>query len=225
MTYRFVIRGYKCLPYIRKCLDSLVKQPIKNWTAIIVIDPSNESGHILDLVLKEYGHYPINTYLNDDVMGVCHNIYSGTQMVINGNEDDIVCYLDADDKLKIDALQKVEKTYKKYKCLATCGSFISILTKKLHHWNRFYPRRADHRKYKFSASHFKTVKAKVLKTIPCEYFMYRGHWGKAAWLENVRHIKEGIYVYREGTKHNMNRDLQRRWKRIWQKKRPLKRLF
>jgi glycosyltransferase involved in cell wall biosynthesis len=236
--FRVIIRGRNCEKYIVECLQSLLNQSCQHWHAHLILDhPKDNSSIVSGEFIWRCAGKRVGRLINQKHMGVCYNIYNIPDFVFFDDED-IMVFLDADDWLKPGALEIVKNTYKKHDCLATCGSFISAKTKKRHHWNRFYPKGANHRKLPFSASHLKTVKVKVFKTLPEEYFTHKGKWGEAAsdvalmlpiidriGLKNIRHIKEGIYAYRENAKSNLSRELQKKWKKIWQKKKPLKKLF
>lgn len=236
VKFHIITRGRNCSHYLRRCLKSVLAQSNPHWDLTLILDrPKDESVLVASDFVRKYPEAPIERYINTKRRGVCYNIYNIPDMEFFDGED-VLAFLDADDELLPSALVEVRKAYRKYDCLATCGSFIT--GGKLHRWNGFYPKGANHRNYKFLASHFKTVKVKVFETIPEEYFMHKGKWGQAAsdvalmmavidriGLKKLKHIDKGIYVYRERTNSDLSRELQKKWKKIWMAKKPLKRLF
>lgn len=109
--YKFTIitAVYNVEPFLDECIESVLKQDIgfeKNIQFILVDDGSNDrSGEICDKYAKKY----LNNILviHKDNGGVSSARNEGLKLA----EGKYINFLDADDKLAIDALRKVEKFF------------------------------------------------------------------------------------------------------------------
>jgi len=231
--FRIIIRGRNCENYIVRCLNSVLMQDEK-FMCTIILDPCTDRTVE---IIKSMVDDRFTIVHNKEKMGLGHNIWYGMQ-VCGAQPEDICVFLDADDYLGLNALRVVNKVYSKKKCLATYGSFVALSTGKLHHWNNKLPKGVNHREYRFSTSHLKTVKGKVLSRIPEEYFIHKDKFVPCAsdvalmmpvidliGTKNLYHVKKKIYYYNDKNPDSKTREKQKKWKRIVQAKKPLKRMF
>ena len=215
IMYHFICRGWNCEKYEQKCVESINNQTIKDTMVWKIIDGK------------------------PDRLGVCYNIYHGIHWC-NAQDEDVLCFLDLDDYLLSPvSLEFVDRAYRKHpNTLVTYGSYINSETGDRGKNCLPYPEGVRPREYKWRASHLKTMKYKVAKNIPEEYFMNGHRWGLAAsdlalmfsameiaGMENCRFIKEPVYYYRANTPYTCNRGTQKKWNKIFRAKKPLERLF
>ncbi|BDY04074.1 glycosyltransferase family 2 protein [Ferrimonas sp. YFM] len=87
---------------LRRCLDSVVSQTLKNIEVILVNNGSTDSS--LDIMLEYKKNYPdiIKVYSQED-MGLAQ----GRQTGINNATGEYITFLDADDYVKNDAYEKM----------------------------------------------------------------------------------------------------------------------
>jgi len=230
-----IIRGYNCKNYIDECVHSVLRQTEDDWRAQIIIDKSDDDSYYrASRCLCD----KIRVSANIERMGVGANMIKGIEMA-EPNAEDVVCILDADDYLLPNALESARSKYRKHSnCLVTYGSFILECTGKKSRICKPYKKDANVRKAKWAATHFKTFKYKVFKSVPVEYFQHNGNWFPAAsdvalmiplmevaGLKNCYHVKQAVYFYRNHTDYSVNRGKQKKFEKIIRAKKPLKRRF
>jgi glycosyltransferase involved in cell wall biosynthesis len=175
--------------------------------------------------------------MNAEDMGVAHNIYHGA-LLTEAEDEDVIGYLDADDRLAPNALEEIDKEAYSQGYLVSYGSFKKKSTGKRCRACVPYPKGVNVRKHKYLAMHFRTMKYKVFKKIPKDYFMYKGKWLEAAsdvalmmgamqiaGLKNCKFIKKKIYFYRDNYSGTMNRKTQYRCEKKVRRKKPLRKVF
>jgi len=243
--FRLIIRGRNCGKYLNECLESLQRQTIQNWYALVIADPSKDNT--VEKLVEWAAREPrIRVIVNPEPYGVCRNMWQGLREIGNpyqairaAIDNDVVGILDLDDYLyRPTSLEIVAGYYKEHpEIMATYGTFRfghghkSKLCQKYHSHDK--PRKA-----RWMASHLKTFKYAVVKHIPQDYFMYHGRWGEGAsdlalmfcvmervGLARVKRIKESIYYYRTNISNSLSRRIQRKYNKIWRKKKPLTRRF
>jgi glycosyltransferase involved in cell wall biosynthesis len=233
MNFKIVIRAGKCEKYISRCLHSVLNQTEHNWNAVVMVDDWGDKT--LERA-KAFECDKIKVYWHLKPTGLSYNIYYGSKLSLT-EPDDILGYLDGDDSLTNKALFYAGRLHRKG-ALITYGSFNSERTGKLHRWNKEMPRGTNHRKSRFYTSHFKTMRGKVFREIPESYFKHKKEWIPCAsdialtmpaldlvHPRYVKHLNKPVYIYNDLNPHNVNRDKQRKWKKLIQAKKPLKRLF
>lgn len=99
-----IIPSYNSEKYIRKCLDSTINQSFKDIEIICIDDGS---GDDTPNILKEYASKDsrIHLYLKDENKGIGDSRNLGLTLA-NGK---YIYFLDSDDYIKLDALEKVFK--------------------------------------------------------------------------------------------------------------------
>lgn len=232
--YKILIRGYKCAPYIDKCMHSILRQKVTDWEVLILLDTATEEDK---KAAEAYVCDKVMVSINPERMGVAYNIYNGIHMMCPEDED-VIVIVDADDWLRDDALKVVDKAYRKKKCLATYGSFNFSVKLTKSRICKQYPQAVKVRSYKWHGTHLKTFKFKVFKHVPEDYFKWKKEWLIAAsdlalmfpvmelaGNSNCYHIKEPIYYYRTTYEHSVRRETQKRAEKRVRSMKPLKRLF
>lgn len=101
--FSIIIPVYNVAPYLRECLDSVLKQTFTDWEAICVDDGSTDgSGAILD----EYA-------AKDKRFRVIHQANAGVSaarnLALEITKGKWVCFLDGDDLFEKSALEQISK--------------------------------------------------------------------------------------------------------------------
>lgn len=237
MMFRFVCRGWNCSEYMDDCIYSLQAQTIKDWTAILILDPGEDDSIIKATEWSERDKR-ITVYANSKRMGVCHNMWHGIKFA-GKDPDDIICIVDLDDVIPYYALEEISKTYREHPgCMCTYGSYSRMSDGNKNWVSRPYPLGVSVRGHRWHASHLKTFRFGVFDHIPQDYFKHKNEWGLAAsdlalmfcvielvGLRRCYHIKKPIYIYRNQSPIKLNRGTQKLWEHRFRKKIPLKRLY
>ena len=252
MTIHLIVRGRNVEPYLAQCLASVKKQTYKNWRIWLILDAPTDNSEALAKQIKldwlsERGTNGLKFSIitNTKRMGLGYNIHAGISFAeeqSNSNLDanDVIAFLDADDKLfGKEALSVVARTYEKYpRILCTYGSFVNASTKKKTKTSRPYPGGAKVRLSKWHGSHLFTHRYWLWKHLPSSYLQdKKGNWAEAAsdrarsyaimelaGLDRCRHISKVLYVYRDKTPYTCDREQQKRWDKKFRAKKSLKRI-
>ena len=100
--FSIVIPSYNNAEFLPGCLDSLKAQSFSDWNAIVVVDASpDESADIVRSYAAEDSRFVL---LNKDVNGGAHLARRDGVLAADG---DYITFLDADDELACDALEKL----------------------------------------------------------------------------------------------------------------------
>jgi glycosyltransferase involved in cell wall biosynthesis len=216
--FRIVVIGWKAEAYVPRCLGSLISQTVTDWTACVVVDPSDDRSVSL-----------AGVYANDSRIRVVANdkqMYALPNIIRSINEqhpadDDIIATVDLDDWLSgRDSLEIVKRYYDQNPALMlTHGSWVSFPNPGAPTNNRPYSaedwakgvRRVDWR-----ASHLRTFKYRLWKHVRDEDLKNsEGEYYRSAWdlamvypmmevcgPSRVQYVSERIYTYNQETPFN-----------------------
>lgn len=211
MKYIIVIRTYNAENYIKLAIDSVKKQTSDNWKCVIVNDASTDET--LSVINKEL--------LNDDRFTIItNNQHSGSALesfcngvdYIKPDDEDVLIVLDGDDYLENNCIEILERYYTNPIILLTYGSYKYTHINNVGNETRIGYNVDDNiRTVDWRASHCRTFKYKLFKSIDRKYFKdeNRRFYGpsedlammfpliETAGIENTRHVKEIIYNYNE----------------------------
>jgi glycosyltransferase involved in cell wall biosynthesis len=216
--FRIVVVGWKAEIYVARCLGSIVSQAVSDWTACVVIDPSDDRTVNLAEV---YANDPrITVIANSIQMYALPNIIRSIDEQ-HPVDDDVIVTLDLDDWFSgPNSLEIVKRYYDRNpQLLLTHGSWVSHPNPAsptnngpytLEDWAKGI-RRVDWR-----GTHLRTFKYKVWKHVKDEDL--RGPDGKyfdIAWdlaimlpmlemagKDRVQYVSERIYTYNQETPYN-----------------------
>lgn len=217
--YRIVIIGWRVETYIERCISSVIAQDIKDWTACVVIDPSDDrTVEIAESFAARDSR--IKVISNPTQMFATANIVRSINEQ-SPSDNDIIVTLDADDWFAgPDTLSIVDGYYRKDpNLLVTHGSWVSFPNPSANTNNAPYST-ADWdkgiRTVDWRASHLRTFKYKVWKHVKDEDLKGPdGLYARVAWdlaimfpiLEmsgryRVQYVPERIYVYNQESPFN-----------------------
>lgn len=210
--FRIVIVGWKAEPYIERCLNSVLMQTIQDWTACVVLDPTEDRT-------TELAESFVTTNPRFNVISNSTRMYAIPNIIQSINEqrpsdDDIIVTLDGDDWFSGSNTLEIVKRYydRNPELLVTHGSWIPYPNPRANTNNGPYT--ADDwskgiRQVPWKASHLRTFKYKVWKHIKDEDLRgIDGEYFKVAWdlaiifpmmemagQQRVQYISERIYTY------------------------------
>jgi len=217
--FRIVIVGWKAEQYVERCLNSVIHQSVQDWTACVVLDPSDDrTVEIAQAVAAKDPRFKI--VANDKQMFSIPNIIrSITEQRPENN--DVIVIIDADDWLtNNESLNTVKMCYDNNPDLmVTHGSWVSypepnIVTNNRSHTEEDWVKGV--RKVEWRASHLKTFKYRVwvlvdhsyLKDKTGEYIKVTGDLAlmypilELSGKNRVQYIPEQIYTYNQETPFN-----------------------
>lgn len=237
--FKVIIRGRNCRKYLSKCVESLARQTVTDWSAVLILDaPTDGTEKVAPIILEEYGvSEKIEVIVRQERLGLCANMWDGLCECDDLEPDDIVCVLDADDYLSRKALRVVQRAYEKNpSALLTYGSYKKMSKNGKTRTSRPYKKGCDVRSAKWHGSHFKTFKWKLAKQLSNDCFLHNGKYMDAAsdvalmlplmemaGLDRCVHIKRMIYVWRDSTPHKTDREAQMRCEKTIRAKRKMRR--
>ena len=110
ITFSVLVPVFNVEKYIKECIESVLRQTNQNFELILVDDGSQDkSGEICD----EYAR-------KDSRIRVFHKENQGLmqtrRFAIEKASGDYYVFVDSDDKLKKNALETIERTFRKYHC-------------------------------------------------------------------------------------------------------------
>ena len=121
-TFVFIISSYNNSPYIKKNLDSILKQNYKLWRIIYIDDNSSDNTYDLvnDYIKKNNLYLKFTLIKNNKNMKQAYSRYIGYNLV---DDDEIVCFLDGDDWLYDNCVLEKLNTEYMSDILLTFGSY------------------------------------------------------------------------------------------------------
>lgn len=217
--FRIVIVGWRVGRYIERCIRSVIDQECKDWTACIVLDPSDDDSYEVACRVSN----------GDDRIKLCYNSHQAfaTANIINSikgqpcQDDDVIVTLDADDWFASTSTLSIVKRYydAQPELLVTHGSWVSYPNPAANTNNFPYSTedwQKGVRKVNWRASHLRTFKYKVWKHVKEDDLKGPdGIFARVAWdlaimfpmlelsgYNRVKFIPELLYVYNQETPYN-----------------------
>jgi glycosyltransferase involved in cell wall biosynthesis len=217
---------------------SLARQKYQKWDVTLIFDaPKDNSIHIAGQAIHDLGiGEHVTLIVRPTRCGLAYNMYHGIQEV-EGGPNDILAIVDADDTIKKSAFSRVMKKYSNPDVWVTHGSYIKKSKGRRTRISRPYPKTADVRKHPWRASHLKTMRLHLAKSIPAHSFQHDGKWLEAAsdvalmipaiemaGMDRVRFVRREIYIWRDNTRWKTNRESQITCEKIIRNKKRMKRI-
>lgn len=103
VKYSFIVPVYNTKKYLKKCLDSLIKQTYKNFEIIIINDGSTDESY--DIIKKYKDKYSNIKVINQQNQGLSMARNNGVLEAIG----DYILFVDSDDYIEVNLLKEVDK--------------------------------------------------------------------------------------------------------------------
>lgn len=104
MKFSIIIPVYNVEPYLRDCLDSVLQQSFADWEAVCVNDGSTDNSAA---ILEEYGHKDGRFKIVNQPNG---GLSAARNTGLKAAAGEYVLFLDSDDWLESNALEKVSES-------------------------------------------------------------------------------------------------------------------
>lgn len=118
-----IIPIYNTKKYLRQCLKSVVSQTYANIEIIIINDASTDNS--LAIIKKYMKYYPNIILINNDKnIGVSASRNIG----LNLSKGDYIYFLDSDDYIQKNAIEKMVTLARKYNCSLVEASYKKVIT-------------------------------------------------------------------------------------------------
>ena len=116
--FYILIPVYRVEKYIRKCIESVLNQTYQNFEIIIVDDGSpDQSGKICDEMADSDERITVIHQENMGLIAARQTAIKHLKQEIKECEDNsYIVYLDSDDSLKLNALDKINECFMRYGC-------------------------------------------------------------------------------------------------------------
>jgi glycosyltransferase involved in cell wall biosynthesis len=205
--FKIIICGMNIEKYIERCIKSIQEQVNSDWEAIIMLDPSTDKS--IDLI-SNINDKKINYNFNRERNYPLKNIYNGIEL-LEPHDEDVIVIVDADDYLAHEnVLDRINTEYKKENILLTYGSYLQTDDSGFTGPNSGYQEGDDFRKAPWKATHLRTYKYKLWKSIPREYlidvrtndfFKTTGDMAsmlpmcEIAGINRIKYIPDILYMY------------------------------
>ncbi len=208
--FNIIIPVFNSEKYIKKCLNSIIKQTYKNYQVNVIDDCSTDYSYELALeICNRYDNFDICK--NPRRLGALNNINKLLSLKIEAPSKTINILVDGDDYLYSgDVLDILHEKYINTNCLITYGSHLSSKGVQGKKYPSLIRKLNLYRKYFWYASHLKTFRHDLWLSInKSDFLTNNGHYFSVAsdlaimfpMLEMAgdrqEFIKEILYVYND----------------------------
>ena len=161
IRFSLLMANYNNAKYIEEAIDSVISQTYSNWELIIIDDCSTDNS--IQIITPYLKNTKIKLIITNKNLG-----YSGAlKTAITNASNEIIGIIDADDKLHINALEKIAEAYEKnpdygfiYSMMWICDS--ELKNCKVCNWIKSIEP-GDSMIFKSKVSHFKTFRLDMYK--------------------------------------------------------------
>ena len=212
MKYSIIVTGYNCEKYADECLESVLNQSYANWECLVWNDASTDDTAN---VLRKYEGTKIKLFNQTENEGALKGRYE----LIREASGDVVCFLGLDDKLTPNALEILNGYYTD-EVKMTWGSWMTEKgepNKAKNYTNDVWGRKSF-RRAAWRATALNTFRRDLILQVPKEVLLMDGKWIdnctdlaysfpclEMVERNEVRVVKEYIYVYRRHSNTTLNR--------------------
>ena len=222
--FNIVVPFFNCEKYIKKCLDSILRQTYKRYQVQVIDDCSSDNSYeIAASICSNYENFKI--IKNSKRIGALNNIYNSLSIKIEEPSKTIDLIIDGDDYLySSDVLYFLNEKYIQSNCLITYGSHLSSKGIQGKKYPKLIRKYNLYRNYFWYASHLRTFRHDLWLSINNNDLLdQNGNYFSVAWdlaimfpmLEMAGNrqefIKDVLYVYNDENPlcdHNIRRKEQ-----------------
>ena len=222
--FNIVVPFFNCEKYIKKCLDSILRQTYKRYQVQVIDDCSSDNSYeIAASICSNYENFKI--IKNFKRIGALNNIYNSLSIKIEEPSKTIDLIIDGDDYLySSDVLYFLNEKYIQSNCLITYGSHLSSKGIQGKKYPKLIRKYNLYRNYFWYASHLRTFRHDLWLSINNNDLLdQNGNYFSVAWdlaimfpmLEMAGNrqefIKDVLYVYNDENPicdHNIRRKEQ-----------------
>ena len=222
--FNIVVPFFNCEKYIKKCLDSILRQTYKRYQVQVIDDCSSDNSYeIAASICSNYENFKI--IKNSKRIGALNNIYNSLSIKIEEPSKTIDLIIDGDDYLySSDVLYFLKEKYIQSNCLITYGSHLSSKGIQGKKYPKLIRKYNLYRNYFWYASHLRTFRHDLWLSINKNDLLdQNGNYFSVAWdlaimfpmLEMAGNrqefIKDVLYVYNDENPicdHNIRRKEQ-----------------
>ena len=156
--FNIVVPFFNCEKYIKKCLDSILRQAYKRYQVQVLDDCSSDNSYeIAASICGKYENFKI--IKNSKRIGALNNIYNALSTKIKEPTKTIDLIIDGDDYLySSDVLSFLKEKYIQSNCLITYGSHLSSKGIQGKKYPKLIRKYNLYRNYFWYASHLKTFR-------------------------------------------------------------------
>lgn len=187
----FIIPSYNNIDWYNYNLSSILNQAYTNWRIIYINDCSTDN------TIDEVNNFVINQGISDrftlinntEHLGPTASRYYGYQQC---EDNEICCMLDGDDWLYDKNVLAILNDIYNQKYNYTYGGYYSFINGKIDNW--LQPKLSNDFPYnrknsKWFCQHLRSVRAKIIKSIPISFLQIDGEWIKCG-----SDMAESIYI-------------------------------
>ena len=208
--FNIVVPFFNCEKYIKKCLDSILRQTYKRYQVQVIDDCSSDNSYeIAASICSNYENFKI--IKNSKRIGALNNIYNSLSIKIEEPSKTIDLIIDGDDYLySSDVLYFLNEKYIQSNCLITYGSHLSSKGIQGKKYPKLIRKYNLYRNYFWYASHLRTFRHDLWLSINNNDLLdQNGNYFSVAWdlaimfpmLEMAGNrqefIKDVLYVYND----------------------------
>ena len=176
IKYSFIVPVYNTEKYLDKCLDSLVKQTLKDFEIIIVNDGSTDNS--IQIINKYQEKYSNIKLINQNNQGLSMARNNG----VKKSEGEYLIFIDSDDYVELDLLKQIDKNIEE----------ADILRFQIYEEDEDYQKKA-----KVEEPSFDIVDGKTAIKLITNYKYVEPAWcyvyKKEFYIKNKFEFKKGVY--------------------------------
>lgn len=202
--------------YILECLNSIIEQKYENYRIVLIMDGPKKNIELIKYI-RDKINISVISYKKNNGPGYTKWFFIQTLLISEYNDNDISLFLDGDDYLLPNTLDKINNKYNNTKCWCTFGNAEGLfcktsLNKANKLWNNYDIKNI--RKNEWFFNHPRTFKLFLLKKLKGNNFTYKNDWLKKytdrqliyntyemSGKDKIQYIKDILYHYRE---HDLN---------------------
>lgn len=205
MKVLVIANGWNCQPYVRECIESIHAQTHKDFHLVVVNDASTDGtlAEAMKVANELIESMSITVMSTKENIGTAYARMTGEQIAEKMNiQYDVVVWVDLDDQLLPNALERIVQEYQDPECWLTYGNMkpepftpdalALTLPPRENHWVYIHPR--SHRRGLVQHLTDEDIAADKFSAYPDINMLYC--MLELAGPAHIRTISEPLYIYR-----------------------------